>query len=213
MSVVPTVAGADGAEGTPARASAFSTRDRVLVATEVCLRRNGLRRTTMVEVAEEAGISRAALYKHFGDKASLVLATLGHIDEQFWIEADRRIARRRSLAAQVAEAVQMAREQEHEVGPRSLMQELRRTDHDELAALLGTGLREVLPGMAQFWQPYLERARDRGEVRADVDIARAAEWVMRMILSLVTVPGDAVDIDDPVAVRQFLDEFLVAGLR
>ena len=192
---------------------AISTRDRVLAATEVCLRRNGLRRTTMVEVAEEAGISRAALYKHFPDKASLVLATLGHIDEQFWNEAHRRVGRRRSLPAQVAEAVQMAREQEREAGPRSLMQHLRSTDHDALAALLGTGLREVLPGMSEFWRPYLEKARDRGEVRADVDTARAAEWVMRMILSLVTVPGDAVDVDDPVALRQFLDDFLVAGLR
>ncbi|UDY34472.1 TetR/AcrR family transcriptional regulator [Dermatobacter hominis] len=197
----------------PGRVPAISTRDRVLVATEVCLRRHGLRRTTMVEVAEEAGISRAALYKHFPDKASLVLATLGHIDERFWSEAHRRVGRRRSLAAQVAEAVQMAREQEREVGPRGLMQHLRRTDHDELAALLGTGLREVLPGMAEFWQPYLERARDRGEVRADVDVARAAEWVMRMILSLVTVPGDAVDVDDPASVRSFLEDFLVVGLR
>jgi AcrR family transcriptional regulator len=197
----------------PARTSALSTRDRVLAATEVCLRRHGLRRTTMVEVAEEAGISRAALYKHFPDKASLVLATLAHIDEQFWAEAHRRIGRRRTLVAQVAEAVQMAREQEREAGPRSLVQHLRSTDHDELAGLIGTGLREVLPGMAEFWRPYVERAHDRGEVRADVDPARAAEWVMRMILSLVTVPGDAVDVDDPASVRRFLDDFLIAGLR
>ena len=33
-----------------------------------------------------------------------------------------------------------------------------------------------------------------GEVRADLDVARAAEWVIRIVLSLVTVPGGAVDI-------------------
>jgi hypothetical protein len=36
--------------------------------------------------------------------------------------------------------------------------------------------------------------------------------VMRMVLSLVTVPGHAVDVDDRAAVQGFLDEFLVAGL-
>jgi hypothetical protein len=66
--------------------------------------------------------------------------------------------------------------------------------------------------MAVFWRPFLEVARARGEVRPDLDIVRAAEWVMRLVLSLVTVPGDAVDPDDPQSVRHFVDEFLVDGL-
>jgi hypothetical protein len=36
---------------------------------------------------------------------------------------------------------------------------------------------------------------------------------MRTVLSLVTVPGDAVDADDPASVRRLVDEFLVPGLR
>jgi hypothetical protein len=70
-----------------------------------------------------------------------------------------------------------------------------------------------MPGMALFWHPDLESARSRGEVRPDVDVTRAAEWVMRIVLSLVTVPGDAVDVDEPASLRRFVDEFLVAGLR
>ena len=71
----------------------------------------------------------------------------------------------------------------------------------------------MMPGMALFWHPYLESARSRGEVRSDMDVSRAAEWVMRIVFSLVTVPGDAVDVDDPVSLLRFVDEFLVAGLR
>ena len=56
-------------------------------------------------------------------------------------------------------------------------------------------------------------ARSRHEVRADLDVARAGEWVMRMVLSLITVPGEVVDLDDPGSIRRFVDEFLVAGLR
>ena len=36
---------------------------------------------------------------------------------------------------------------------------------------------------------------------------------MRMVLSLITVPGDAVDADDPASIRSFVDEFLMTGLR
>lgn len=199
--------------GTDAGPGPTGTRDRLLAACEVCLRRDGLRRTTMVDVAREAGVSRAALYKHFKDKSTLVLATIAHTDERFWADAHRRVARRRSLVAQVAEAVQLSREQERAVRPGSLMQHLRRTDRDDLAVVLDTGLREVLPAMAEFWRPHLERAVERGEVRADLDVARSAEWVMRMVLSLLTVPGDAVDVDDPASVRAFLDDFLLSGLR
>ena len=61
---------------TVAPVAATSTRDRLIGACETCLWRDGLRRTTMVDVAREAGVSRAALYKHFPDKATLVLAAI-----------------------------------------------------------------------------------------------------------------------------------------
>lgn len=198
---------------TAAPVAAPSTRDRLIAACETCLWRGGLRRTTMVDVAREAGVSRAALYKHFPDKATLVLAAIAHTDERFWSDAHRRVGRRRTLVAQVAEAIELSREQERAVEPGSLLEQLRRTDRDELAVVLDTGLRAVLPAMAEFWEPYLARAVERGEVRAALDVARAAEWVMRMVLSLLTVPGTGVDVDEPTSLRRFLDDFLVSGLQ
>jgi AcrR family transcriptional regulator len=184
------------------------TRDRLLDATERCLRRSGLRRTTMVEVAQEAGLSRAWLYRQFPDKASLVVATLARTDEQFWSDAHARVSAASGLAAQVAEAVVLSREQR----PGALLLELKAREPEAFAETMGRGLREMMPGMATFWHSYLEDAVARGEVRADLDVARAAEWVMRIVLSLVTVPGPAVDVDDRVAVRRFIGEFLVTGL-
>lgn len=188
--------------------SRADTRDRMLDATERCLRRSGLRRTTMIEVAHEAGLSRAWLYRHFPDKASLVLATLARTDRQFWADAHARVAAARGLPAQVAEAVALSREQQ----PGALLLELKAREPEAFAEVMGTGLREMMPGMATFWHTYLEDARSRGLVRSDLDVARAAEWVMRVVLSLVTVPGHTVDVDDRASVRRFVDEFLVVGL-
>jgi AcrR family transcriptional regulator len=185
------------------------SRDRLLAAAERCLRRSGIRRTTVIEIAQEAGMSRAWLYKHFPDKASLVVAALARTDELFWADARARISGACGLAAQVAEAVRIARQHR----PGALLLQLKAEEPEAYAETVGTGLREMMPGMALFWHPYLEAARSRGEVRADLDIARGGEWVMRTVLSLITVPGDAVDCDDPASVRRFVDEFLVAGLR
>ena len=163
----------------------------------------------MTEIAAEARLSRAWLYKNFPDKASLIVAALVQTDEAFWAEAHARVSRCGGLAAQVAEAVRISREHR----PRALLLQLKADEPEAFVETVGSGLVQMMPGMALFWHPYLESARSRGAVRADLDVCRAAEWVMRVVLSLVTVPGAAVDVDDPVSLLRFVDEFLVSGLR
>lgn len=180
---------------------AATTRERLLDAAEVCLKEHGIRRTTMAMVAEQAGVSRAWLYRHFPDKATLVGATIVRLDEAFWDEAHARIRRQRGLARKVAEAVRMSRAHEP-----PLALQLREQEPEEFALVVGSGLLQVIPGMAGFWHPYLEEARSAGEVRADLDVARAGEWVIRVVLSLVTVPRDG-------DVLPFLEEFLLPSLR
>jgi AcrR family transcriptional regulator len=181
----------------------------LLDATERCLRSSGIRRTTVIAVAQEAGVSRAWLYRLFPNKASLVVAALARTDETFWSNAHARVTAAPGIAAQVAEAVQLSREHQ----PRALLLQLKAEEPEAFAEIVGIGLREMMPGLAVFWHPYLEAARARGEVRVDLNIARAGEWVMRMVLSLLTVPGEAVDVDDSASVRSFVEEFLVVGLR
>lgn len=185
-----------------------STRDRLLDAAERCLRRDGIRRTTVAGVADEAGVSRAGLYKHFPDKAALLGAALVRLDEDFWAAAERQVADADGLAAKVAAAVAIARSSH--LGPLAL--ELKEREPEALAQLLGDYVRDVVPGMAGFWERHLGEARERGEARADLDLAGASEWVLRAIISLVTLPGAAVDPDDATSVTAYLQTYLVPAL-
>jgi len=187
----------------------LSTRDRLLVAAEACLRRNGIRRTTVVEIAEEAGVSRAGLYKHFPDKAALVVATLALTDERFWADADTRVSVVEGISAKVVEAIVIAREQQ----PGALFLQLQEEEPDAVAAIVGIGLREMLPGMSTFWHPHLLAARAAGELRPDLDIPTASEWVLRVVLSIVTIPGDTFDSEDPESMRSFVDQYVVRSLQ
>ncbi len=89
---------------------------------------------------------------------------------------------------------------------------LRRDEPEEFAACAGAGVQGLVPDLAAFWQPYLAAAQDRGEIDV-ADLAEAAEWVARTLLSVATVPGDTLDPDDPVALVGYLKRYLMPALR
>ncbi len=179
-------------------------RSRILDAAEECLRRDGIRRTTVLAVAAEAGLSRAYVYRFFPDKATLVSAALIRRDEEFWDAAEERVSGAPTVAAMVAEAVLLSREAP--VG--SLALGLAESEPQAYAEVMGTYVHEVVPGLAGFWADQLVRAQERGLVRADLNIDAAAEWAIRVVVSLVGVPGLAVDADDRESLIGFLDQFV-----
>ena len=185
-----------------------SARDRILDAAEACLRRNGIRRTTALGVAREAGVSRAWLYRHFPDKTALLSAALIRRDEAFWLDAQRQVDSADGFAAKVAAAVVLS--QASPLGP--LAVELREQEPEAFAAVIGTYVEDLIPGMAWFWRKQLGIAVAAGELRPDLDLDSAAEWVMRVVASLVSVPGTSVDITEPRSIRRFLDTYLMPAL-
>jgi hypothetical protein len=67
--------------------------------------------------------------------------------------------------------------------------------------------------MSTFIAPYVEAAKVRGEVAADVDAAGASEWIARMFMSLTVMPGSgALDASKPKSFRAFLERYTVDGL-
>lgn len=183
-----------------------TVRERILDAAESCLRRDGIRRTSVAAVAEEAGVSRAYLYRFFPDKATLLSAALIRRDEAFWADAHERIGAvlEDGVAAMVAEAVVLSRRAP--LGPLAL--ELAESEPEAYAQVMGTYVHEIVPGLSAFWVEMLGVARDRGRLSADLDLGTAAEWVIRVIVSLVGVPGRAVDVDDRDALLAFLRTYL-----
>lgn len=180
------------------------SRDRILDAAEVCLRRHGIRRTTVQGVAREAGLSRVYVYRFFPDKATLISATLIRRDEDFWTAANARVSSADTFAGMVAEAVLMS--SESPLG--SLALSLAEAEPQAYAEVMGTYVHEVVPGLAGFWVEQLTAAQERGLVRDDLDVVAGAEWVIRVVVSLVGVPGLAVDITDRASLVHHLETYL-----
>jgi len=97
------------------------------------------------------------------------------------------------------------RQRSDAVSPRGLNESI-------LVLLLRNVGDDLLARSLRLWQPLVRAAQGRGEVRRDVDPARAGEWIVRMLLSFEVLPPMGVNLDNPRAVRRFVAEHIVAGL-
>jgi AcrR family transcriptional regulator len=185
------------------------TRERILDAGEQAVRRFGLRRVSMAEVAELARVSRGSVYRYFPDRDTLVAAVLRRTAQRFVESSAGSVRRRRTLAAQVAEAAVFIRE--HMRDPSLTLPALGGEDA-LLATLLAAHVDGLVAEWVEFWQPLLAEAATRGEIRDGLDHREVAEWIVRIMLSFAVMPSVVIDLDDAAAVRRFVQDHIVRGL-
>ena len=191
------------------RVTAAATRERIIETTHALIREVGIRRLTMREVANRAALSRAALYRHFPDKQTLVDAVLVHNGHLVRTELDRALAGVGRLDDKCVLAARFGLSPPREV----LLLDLHRNDPEQLALLLTTGAAPFLERATRFWQPHVRLAQEAGEIRMDVDPAAAAEWIARCLYGLAVTPSITFDRGDPAAVEAYIREFVVGALR
>ena len=148
---------------TPVRERGPDTATRILDAAELCIRRYGLRRVSMGDVAQAAGLSRGSVYNHFQDREALIDAVLERTADRFVAGSEASVRRRRTLAAQVAEAAAFIRT--HQDDPLLV---LTAGEESLIASLLTARIDGLVARWVEFWQPYPRRRRGarRGPRRA-----------------------------------------------
>ena len=182
---------------------------RILEAAHHCFSHYGFHKTAMEDIARQAGVSRGSVYRHFPDKDSLFRAVSQEQTVAFLDEMRRRTARITDLGGQIDEIARMTVEF---LRDDPLNAAMARTDPDAFVRAITTGGLELLEMATDAVVPLVEAAVRRGEVRPDLDPRRAAEWITRIVFSLVSTPSVTFDRDDPAQRQAFLREFLVPGL-
>jgi AcrR family transcriptional regulator len=161
------------------------SRDRVLEAALRCVARFGMSKTTVEDIAREARLSRASLYRFFPGGREEIVATMveREVREYFRALASRldgiddyeeRIVIAMTLAADLLVA--------HE----ALGFVLAHEPELVLPHVAFSGLDQVLDVAAAFLAPYLVGVLDPEDAR------RAAEWVSRLVLSHVICPPSSI---------------------
>jgi len=191
---------------TPDLDHASPHRVPVVDATLACLARYGTAKTTVDDIAREAGVSRATIYRAFPGGREEILAAvvdteaarlfsalgvrlgaaadLGEALVAGIVEASTRIGNHPTLAYLVA----------HE--PETVLGHLAFDDSDRL-----------VQAASRFAAPFLARWLRPAEA------GRVAEWATRIVLSYAISPSPKVDLRDAAQAYRLVTTFVMPGVR
>jgi AcrR family transcriptional regulator len=171
--------------GAVAPSTVDAARERLLDAAEHCFTRAGISSTTVEHIADEAKVSRATVYRYFSGRDELVLGVVLREADRFLARARSRVDSQTSLEDALLEfmmaTVTAARRDE-------MLAILFTVDEAQAAGQMMVGGSVALfERTADFLRPVFTRFAD--QVRPGVEVDDAAEWMLRVILSMLTVRG------------------------
>ncbi len=182
-----------------------STRVRIVDGTLRCLARQGLAKTTVDDIAREAKLSRATLYRTFpGGKDAIVAAVV-----------ETEVARLfSSLAVVMGEAADLEDvlvagmvDAARQIGAhRALAYMLMHEPGAILRHLTFADLDRVLFVAGDFAAPFFARWLSPDEA------SRAAEWAVRIVLAYVADPAPDTDLAVPDDTRALVRTFVMPGI-
>ena len=191
----------------PASSSPESGDLRLVDATLRCIARWGVGKTTLDDVARQAGCSRATVYRMVpGGKDGLMDLVCRVEGERFFAGIAERLEGAEDLESLLV--LGMA-EAGRRIRNHSALCYLLAHEPEQIVPRLAFGRRdEVLVAAGEFAEPWLARwLPEPGEA------ARAAEWITRLVLSYSACPADGVDIGDEQSVRRLVRTYVLPGLQ
>ena len=153
-----------------------SERDKIVDAAIRCFERFGPQRTSMNDVADEAGISRRTLYRQFDDRPALVAEIL----ERRLSELHASVLAHLATYDDIEDALVEGSLFSVEAGESdALVSEIVRHEHAGTPERFLLRVNEAITArVLESWSAVLERGRAEGRVRSELDDSRVVELIM-----------------------------------
>jgi len=181
------------------------TARRILAATAACVAEQGLRATSVEDIAERAGCARATIYRLFpGGRTGLLTAAVELQLDEVMASAARAADAADDLPDAVAGAVCAAATT---ISEHAALQRLLREEPGAILPYISFDRLEPLLARAAAWgREHLGRFLD--DEQAEV----VGEWGARVVLVHLRAPGSPTDTTDLAAVRRLVGRYLLPGL-
>ena len=181
----------------------------VLDAAERAFGRLGFERTTIDDIADEAGVSRSLVYRHFGSRDEILTGVIGRITDALTSDLAPRLDETQSLGDFIEDAmvhvVVLVRSDPSLISVFS--------DGGRAAAGRVVGTTEDIKERARrFARSILDSAGPQraAELRHDVDLDAAVDHLV--LVGLALIQGFGPVSDDPDLLREYLATFVVPAL-
>ena len=183
----------------------MSSRDQALEATLTCIANGGMKGFTVEDVARQAGLSRATIYRYFpGGRDQLLTETVTWEVGRFFVRLAEAIADAPDFRTRVEQGLAFAHRslRDHEAFQRAMA-----TDQGEIRARLA-GIAPIVVGVIRS---YLEPLLEAETLVDGVTPIEAADHLARLIGSLIVDEG-VWDLGDPSQVHELVDRWLLSGI-
>jgi AcrR family transcriptional regulator len=179
--------------------------ERIVAAAAGLVAAQGLRATSVDDIASAAGCGRATVYRYFpGGRAELLEVTLGQGVDRIFAVCAQVTDHASSLAEAVAGTINIA---VLELSNDAVVQQLLVDEPDTIATLISPMRIEPLFERASEWgvehfSRFLEPAL----------AAHVGEWCVRVVTDHLRSPAPIIDITDLSLARTLVDTFLIPTL-
>lgn len=177
--------------------------DLVLDATLACIARVGLTKTTLDDVAREAGCARATVYRYFPGKLPLLVAVVTREADTLQAQMLEAAADEPTLADAATAVITTAA---HALANHPALVFLTTNEPEVLLPYLAFERESaVLMAAAEMVAPAFDR------FLSEAHATRLGEWVARLTMSYLCSPSEHVDVFDAAQVRSLVDDFVLPG--
>jgi AcrR family transcriptional regulator len=188
----------------PGRPRSERSHRAILQATLGLLVEVGYARLTMEQVQRRAGVGKATIYRRWASKEALVGAAIQDLSADLPLPDTGSLTEDYLVVARAVEAVAANRDAAL-LMPRLLVE----AGHDkELHAIF---TEKLVDPRRRIVRTVLERARDRGEIRADVELELAIDMLVGPIIYRFLITEG--DLGPAAATASRVLEILLEGLR
>jgi len=182
-----------------------SVPDRIVAAAARLISSQGLRATSVDDIASAAECGRATVYRYFpGGRAELLGVTLGQGVERIFASCARVTDHAASLAEAAAGTINIA---VLELSNDAVVQQLLVDEPDTIATLISPMRIEPLFERASEWG-----AQHFSRFLEPAIAAHVGEWCVRVVTDHLRSPAPIIDITDLSVARKLVETFLIPTL-
>ena len=181
------------------------TREAIIEAAYACLARSGPARTSIEDVAKEADVSRATVYRYFaGGRNDIIDAVVTWEYRRFFLRLYEAVRDCETLEEVMESGLMVAH---RAIKDHAVLQMILKTEPEALEPAIRAESAPSREMVAEFITPYLERH----ELRPGTDVSQAADFLARMVLSYMGSPGRW-DLSNEAEVSRLVRGELLAGI-
>lgn len=192
--------------GAPSAVDGETLEDRILAAAIRCVARWGVAKTTLDDIAREAGCSRATVYRVVpGGRDALLEAAADRELARLFHRLDAELAAAADLEDVLVTCVHRAAE---DVAANEALQYLLAHEPEHLLPWVAfDGLDPLLQAAVAFAHPHLARHLPDGQ--AD----EVGEWLARLLVSYVLEPVEGTDLTRRADAEHLVRTFVLPGIE